>query len=165
MEDNSLDEELAAIENFNMMEFGALPPDIGIFKQFSLGPWHELRRQMTLFFLLVKPVDESVLKIREVSSPSIEKRCDMWIVMFLNTKNRKGIVPPTDLRKWLGVRAKMALIFLEREIELKSKDKTQDPDLKKEFKAEIGSRLVIWWQEFAKEAWLKNDPDQSSTSE
>ena len=153
------------LKNFDASAFGCIWPDPPELKEFSLGPWHELRRHITLFLGKMAPADTKQMDVREVPSEQVEKQCDEWISNFLVAKNKKGKFPPAALRKWLGVRAKVALIFLEQEIEKKKADETQNPDLKKNFNAEITLRLVTQWYDFGKRAWLDNDSSQLSTAE
>ncbi len=162
---DKIDKAMKLLETFDASEFGAIWPDPPELKQFSLGPWHELRRHLTLFLGQVAPADTKQMNGREVPSEQVEKQCDEWISNFLVAKNKKGKFPPAALRKWLGVRAKVALIFLEQEIEKKKADETQNPDLKYNFDGEIKLRLVTRWHDFGKRAWLDNDPSQLSTAE
>ncbi len=149
----------------NAAQFGSKFPDKGIPKEFSLGPWHELRRQMSLFATHVMPLDRKEMSPRREPGSEIEWRCDAWIVLFLKLvdDNRILIPPPRDLSKWLYSRALMALSLIDYEI--RTKDKREAPKMKKQSKTEIGSRLVIFWQEMGKQRWLETDPDKSSIAE
>ena len=91
------------IQGWNPMQFGSMPPEDAFLAQFSLGPWHELRRQMMLFTVHVRPTNDEIVMPRRDPGPEIEKRCDMWIVMFLRAvvTEKKLIPPPKDLRKCL----------------------------------------------------------------
>ncbi|MDB6026882.1 MAG: hypothetical protein JWM68_3105 [Verrucomicrobiales bacterium] len=159
------DPDFSALEKFNPNEFGSVWPDIPEFREFSLGPWHEMRRHFALFMAHVAPVDMNQLDVRETPSPEIEKRCDFFVLDFIRSKNRKALLPPPRLRKWLALRAKMAIILATREEELKGKDKSKAPDLKNKFEDEVGMRLTIYWHRFGKELWPDCDPNQSSTAE
>jgi hypothetical protein len=162
---DKIDKAMKLLEKFDASEFGSIWPDPPELKQFSLGPWHELRRHLTLFLGQVAPADTKQMDVREIPSELVETQCDEWIANFLVAKNKKGKFPPAPLRKWLGVRAKVALIFLEQEIEKKKADEAQNPDLKNNFNAEVSLRLVTWWHDFGKRAWLDNDSKHSSLAE
>ncbi|MDB6025398.1 MAG: hypothetical protein JWM68_1621 [Verrucomicrobiales bacterium] len=160
------DPDFSALEKFDPNEFGSVWPDIKEFREFSLGPWHELRRHLALFMVHVAPADMKQLEVREAPpSPDIENRCDFFVLDFIRSKNRKKLLPAPELRKWLALRAKMAIIMATREEELKGKDKSKNPDLKNKFEDEVGIRLTIYWHRMGKELWLDCDPDQTSAAE
>ncbi len=162
------DETTPSISKGMELFFGALGgkfPDTGLFKQFAMGPWHELRRHMLLFAGHVMPANGKEVSPRRDPGAEIEKRCDQWIVLFLMAVDEGEVLmpPPKDLRKWLYARALMALSLIDYEI--RTQEKREEPDMKNNFKSEIGSRLVIFWQEMGKQRWLETDPDKSSTAE
>ncbi len=157
--------KIEKIKPCSAAHFGSKFPDTGLFKQFAMGPWHELRRHMLLFAGHVMPADGKEVSPRRDPGAEIEKRCDQWIVLFLMAVDEGDVLipPPKDLRKWLYARALMALSLIDYEI--RTQEKREEPDLKKKFRSEIGSRLLIFWQEMGKQRWLETDPGTTSTAE
>lgn len=123
-----------------------------ITRQFALSPWHELRRQVMLFLLYVEPDGPATFDTRVAPPASIDERCDEWITTFVSAKNRKGVVPPDDLRKWLGVRGRMALSLID--YERRNEETLDPPDLQNQFAAEMVLRLIVFWHHSGKDAWL-----------
>jgi hypothetical protein len=59
----------------------------------------------------------------------------------------------------------MALVFLNRQIEVRGNDKSYPPPNMKKFEDEVGMLLTSDWYASLKDFWLENDPDQTSAAE
>jgi hypothetical protein len=153
--------------DYNPWRFGDMLPDDEMNRQFSMGDWHELRRQLTLFmYHVVDPDEYPQLSLAEQPSAEIEQRCDEWLRMFVATTDRKDLRPPVDLHKWVAVRGRVALLHTELQqmrVEVK-KEKIPTPDMRGNFAGEIISQLVDFWHQEGKEFWLSR-PDTTSTDE
>ncbi|MFN7137732.1 MAG: hypothetical protein ACK4UN_00155 [Limisphaerales bacterium] len=153
--------------DFNPLEFGDMLPDNDMIRRFMPGGLRELRRQLTLFlYQVVSPDDYPQLSVAEQPDEDIEQRCDDWIRMFVSAIDRKHMVPPADLRKWVAVRARIALLYSELQlmwVEEQNK-KIPIPDMRGNFAGEILSRLIDFWHEQGKELW-QSYPDRTSTDE
>jgi hypothetical protein len=156
--------DVQRIDDRHPTQFGTKLPDNELFQKFSMGPWHELRRQMTLFTMHVRPPDGEEISPRRDPGPEIDERCDTWIVILMQGRE-KGLLmpPPKDLRKWLYVRGFMALSYID--YEMRNQDKLQPPDLRNKFGSEMGRRLVDFWDQMGKKRWIENDPGRTSTAE
>jgi hypothetical protein len=153
--------------DYNPWRFGDMLPDDEMNRQFSMGDWHELRRQLTLFmYHVVNPDEYLQLSVVEEPSAEIEHRCDEWLRLFVAAADRKDLRPPADLHKWVAVRGRVALLHTELQ-KMWVEEEKQDiptPNLRGNFAGEILSQLIDYWHEEGKELWIGR-PDATSTDE
>jgi hypothetical protein len=134
-----------------------LPADVLKYDE-SLDPWEALDRYITAFQFMMqfRAGKPGSLRIPFGQSPSesVDKQCDAWINTFLSARDRRLIVPPPWLLKWLAARAFAAGLCIEFEKE----DGVPPPNVKNNMEGELKKRLVDMWHSRMKPLWPKIDP-------
>ena len=133
-----------------------LPADVFTYIE-SLQPWEALARFIEGFQFMMELRAGKPGSLRmpfgQTPTENIDKQCDAWIIEFIAAKNRRKMVPPPWLLKWLAVRAFAANLGIQFE-----QDEGTPPPDKDDLEGELKMRLVDMWHSDMKEIWPKIDP-------